>query len=210
MSMEWMAQNPFHASPEHPDEEQPREYKPPRVDTQDRAKEIYVSTDVFQYLEETGRAELCKDMFHCDKWKVEPVLLEELKHEQDKTKRNKLRGLVRAVSNFPPDRRPLSELLGNLGSDLRLHDEDWEEIEESLVNNELGEHAEYAATLMEQRYASLIERWKTLDDGAAKDVLKNEIERLRPIRDQLYLRLVHPLFARKMMFRETIDRKDAA
>ncbi|MEO5927935.1 MAG: hypothetical protein ABIO72_04400 [Patescibacteria group bacterium] len=188
----------------------PQEYKPPRVDTQDRAKEIYVSTDVFTYLEDTGREKLCRDMFHCDKWKVEPVLLEELAQEQDEKKRNKIRGLIRAVSNFPPDHRSLPEMLHGVGSDIRLHDERWEEIEASLLHNELGQNAEYAVTLMEQRYNVLMARWSANEEGPIKDALGTEIERLRPIRDQLYLRLVHPAFARKMLFTETIDRTGSA
>lgn len=219
--MEKFSQNPFlpQAQPSKP--EQPLEYKPPRVDTKDRAKEIYVTTDVYAYLEDTKRTELCRDMFHCDKWKIEPVLLDELKripkkskldphYRKDEATRNKLRGLIRAVSSFPPDRRSLSEMLHALGSDTLLHDPEWEQIEESLRNNEIGEHAEHAVELMEQRYNSLVERWRVLDDGPSKNALHDEIDRLRPLRDELYLRLVHPLWAKKMLFTETIDKRSAA
>ena len=187
-----------------------REYKPPRVDTQDREKEIYVTTDVSAYLEDTGRKELCENIFTCDKWKVEPVLLEELAHEQDDTKRNKLRGLIRAVSNFPPDRRPIEEQLKEVEMDTRLHDDDWEEIEEAVRGSEIGDAIEYAVSLIEPRYQRLIALWKSLDEGVAKDGIRKQIDELRPIRDNLYMRRVHPVWAKRVLLNERIEKPTKA
>jgi hypothetical protein len=118
--------------------------------------------------------------------------------------------LIRAVSSFPPKRESVEQELQRVGLDVRLHDEEWDEIEESLYGDEFGEKIRHIIPLIEERYNSRIKRWETLEEGAAKEAIHAEIEALRPIRDRLYMRLVHPEFARKTTFTTTIQRPATA
>jgi uncharacterized protein YrzB (UPF0473 family) len=182
---------------------------PFRETERDRKKDIYVTSDVFKYLQESGREKLCQDLFRCDKWKVEPALLDDLRKAGDDEERNRLRGLIRAVSNFPPEHPSTEDLVRRMDTETRLHDEEWQEIERFLKTPAVGDDAEEAMRAIEARYNSLMDRWKTHEDSHAKEALHAEIERLRPIRDQLYLRRVHPNFARGLLQKVTLRRNVA-
>jgi len=182
---------------------------PFRETERDRKKDIYVTSDVFTYLQKSGREKLCQDLFRCDKWSVEPALLDDLRKAENDEERNRVRGLIRAVSNFPPEHPSTEDLVRRMDTETRLHDEGWQEIERFLKTPAVGEAAEETARAMEERYNRLMERWKTQEDSHAKDALRAEIERLRPIRDQLYLRRVHPDFARGMLQKVTVRRNVA-
>ncbi|MFA5935713.1 MAG: hypothetical protein WC787_02580 [Patescibacteria group bacterium] len=182
--MEQIARNPF------------------REPERGRKKDVFVSTDVYPYLEQTGRAELCKTIFDCKKWDVEPVLIEDLQRATDPEERDKLRGLIRALSNFPPDRRSNEEILSAFPTEMRLRNEEWQRIEQVLQSGDVGETIEETVAVIESRYNALLHRWHIAHEAHVKETLANEIERLRPIRDRLYLRRVHPEFAQKLFTTE--------
>lgn len=167
-------------------------------------RSVYVITNVHDYLAKIGREDLCPDLYNCDKWKVEPVLLEHLdKQKRAKSKNTQLaRGIIRALSNFPPNRDSDEEVLRALGTEKRLKEDLWEKIEEIFGSIRFGDDPvlEEAVQAVESEYASLMKRWHVLEDSPMKDELRKEIERLRPIRDRLYLRRVHPAYAKSVNF----------
>lgn len=154
--------------------------------------------DVGTYLKETGRLHLCKNgsEYLCDKWEVEPVLLKELETSPDK---NRLRGLIRALSNQPIDTRSNAEILRNIDTERRLNDPHWQAVETIFGSAKVGEEIEDVVQSVEAEYAHLMARWQIHEEGAEKERLKRDIDRLRPIRDRLYLRRIHPEFVLQML-----------
>lgn len=166
-------------------------------------KDVYVFTDLEDYLKETGRENLCKDIYTCDKWEIEPILLNDLDETDDI---NRVRGMIRAISNFPPDRRSDAEVLHAIDRERRLKDPMWARIESTLRSTAVGEEVEDAVKAVEEEYGRLMNQWRITEDETAKQHLRDEMGTLRPIRDRLYLRRVHPDFATKMIAPRTIVR----
>jgi uncharacterized protein YrzB (UPF0473 family) len=155
---------------------------------------IYVIADVSSYLIDTGREHLCPDVFRCDSWKVEPVLLDDLRAATTDEERTKIRGLIRAVTNTPPDHRSVNEMLHGMDMHTRLHDEEWQHVEDALRSSADQEALEDALRVVEARYSALLFRWRMASEEHTKETLREEVEKLRPIRNYLYLRHVHPAF----------------
>jgi hypothetical protein len=159
---------------------------------------VYVVADVSSYLVDTQREYLCADLFQCDAWNIEPVLLEDLRNATSDEERDKLRGLIRAVTNIPPDHRSVHELLRSMDMHTRLHDEGWQHVEEALQPDASSHIIEDAMRIVESRYTALLLRWQTTSEQHLKEMLRRDIEALRPIRNKLYLRHVHPVFAARV------------
>lgn len=172
---------------------------PFREPIREEKRDIYVSTDVFAYLQSSGREDLCKDAFDCDKENVEPVLIQDLEHATTGEERNHIRGMIRAVSNFPPDHRSAAEVLRMISTDLRAQDETWQRVEDILSSTDVGEDIEDTVANIESQYNQLTHRLEVTHEEHLKETLKHEIEALRPIRDRLYLRRVHPEYASKFL-----------
>lgn len=169
-------------------------------------KDILVFTDVYDYLKLTDRENLCLyDRYACEKWTVEPKLIRELEslhgsEQPDLKKIGLVRGIIRALSNFPPNRDSDAEVLSKLSVERKLKEGHWKEIENILKNKRTGEEIEGIVRQVEREYNSLMLKSENLEDGPAKDQLRGEIDRLRPVRDRLYLHRVHEKQAKGATF----------
>lgn len=170
----------------------------PFRETRGKTDGVYVVADVSSYLIDTNREYLCADLFQCDAWSIEPVLLEDLHNATSDEDRDKLRGLIRAVTNIPPDHRSVNELLRGMDMHTRLHDEAWQRVEEALRPDATPGVIDAAIHIVETRYGALLSRWQTTSEQYLKEMLRRDIEALRPIRNTLYLRHVHPVFAARI------------
>jgi hypothetical protein len=87
-------------------------------------------TKLHAWLEERGHTEACANLYRCDPWKYEPILLDELyklksRGDVDTKELNELRGMIRAGSWMTYERRPDREAIQGLGIAKEREQSDW-------------------------------------------------------------------------------------
>lgn len=91
---------------------------------------LHSVTHLHAWLEERGHADACSNLYRCDPWKYEPILLEELYRLKisggaDATDLNELRGMIRAGSWMTYDRMNDREAVARLGTVRDREQADW-------------------------------------------------------------------------------------
>lgn len=187
--------NPF--APEQPDE----------------TKRVYVFTDVEPFLSRhrLKHPELTGNVFDPEKQHlIETVLLralnEWLSHPDEHTPAdiNTLRGMIRAASNYPPNHHTDEQLIQGLST--KQFDPFWEEVIQELRSSKVGDALEPIIREIEEAYQIRAAHLAHAPDPETEDRCYKDLEQLRPFRDRLYLRLVHPAFAEALGRRTIIQR----
>jgi len=165
--------------------------------------------DLHRYLEESGHGEACKNLYSCDPWKYEPILLEELEKHRGSPR---LRGLIRAGSWMTYPRMDLDAVLDRLHTVRRLDTnpadaQALDAIESALKTGKLGADLEPETQALEHISRELwlqlkralaphgIPSTEASNDQTTKP-LRRELDALRPIRDFLYYRTLYPTWAK--------------
>lgn len=87
-------------------------------------------TDLHKWLEDRGHVEACSNLYRCDPWKYEPLLLEELYRLKrtegaDAAELNEIRGMIRAGSWMTYERLDDRTAVAGLGTVREREQADW-------------------------------------------------------------------------------------
>lgn len=168
---------------------------------------VHSVTHLYEYLEQSGRKEACANLYSCDPWKYEPLLLDDLIKERagtnDPDRLNELRGLIRAGSWMTYGPTKESGVRGAL-SKLKLYEEqDWLS---RIRRADPDTSKEYREGLNEEmRDLDLVAR--ALDDGWTGDKAEDAVRVIENVNASLWLEIKKILAAHGLPWQESSRNK---
>jgi hypothetical protein len=109
----------------------------------------------------------------------------------------RLRGLIRALSNFPPKMIDMETALNSIDQDFRFKNEKWKDMEDAVRAGVVGKDLELATRAIEKIYHRLSVQWSVANDPRTKAEIEKELNTFRSIRDLVYGRRLYPQFSQR-------------
>lgn len=192
---------------------------------------LYLIHDLQAYLAEPRMQEraferfqretACADVFQCDPWKYEPLLLDDLlkaRTFQSPEEIHQLRGLIRAGSWNTYEHQEQDDILKRLKELREIEKQEAPHIDRVIAdirNNVIGEALEISVHTIEnmnvtawhqlKRYHGIRGEQAHIEKpNALTEQLHAELTLIRPIRDLLYFRRLYPILAQISVQQEPI------